>query len=96
MQEMIEPDRTILIVSVIGLLVIWGSVAYHKFVQDSAPAFVDDEQNPTLSEDAQEADVVPASPAPAPKPAAGQSASSTSTSSTSTSSKKRKKGGKGR
>jgi hypothetical protein len=89
MQEMIEPDRTILIVSVIGLIVIWGSVAYHKFVQDSAPAFVDDEQNPTLSEDAQEADAVLASPS-APKPAAGQSASSKSTSS-----KKRKKGGKG-
>ena len=33
MQEMVEPDRTILIVSIIGLVVIWGSVAYHKFVQ---------------------------------------------------------------
>ena len=37
MQEMVEPDRTILIVSLIGLVVIWGSVAYHKWVQDSAP-----------------------------------------------------------
>ena len=37
MQEMVEPDRTILIVSIIGLVVIWGSVAYHKFVQDGAP-----------------------------------------------------------
>ncbi len=33
MEEMVEPDRTILIVSVIGLVIIWGSVAYHKFVQ---------------------------------------------------------------
>lgn len=38
MQEMVEPDRTILIVSIIGLVVIWGSVAYHKFVQHGAPA----------------------------------------------------------
>lgn len=37
MQEMVEPDRTILIVSLIGLVVIWGSVAYHKWVQDGAP-----------------------------------------------------------
>jgi hypothetical protein len=37
MQEMVEPDRTILIVSIVGLVVIWGSVAYHKFVQDGAP-----------------------------------------------------------
>ena len=37
MQEMVEPDRTILIVSIIGLVVIRGSVAYHKFVQDGAP-----------------------------------------------------------
>ena len=38
MQEMVEPDRTILIVSIIGLVVIWGSVAYHKFVQGSPTA----------------------------------------------------------
>ena len=37
MQEMVEPDRTILIVSIMGLVAIWGSVAYHKFVQDGAP-----------------------------------------------------------
>ena len=37
MQEMVEPDRTILIVSIVGLVVIWGSVAYHKFVQGGAP-----------------------------------------------------------
>ncbi|MEE2659102.1 MAG: hypothetical protein VX733_11400 [Candidatus Latescibacterota bacterium] len=40
---MIEPDRTIMIVSVIGLIVIWGSVAYHKWVQDGAPARGDDD-----------------------------------------------------
>ena len=33
MEEMVEPDRTIMIVSIVGLVVIWGSVAYHKFVQ---------------------------------------------------------------
>ena len=31
--EMVEPDRTIMIVSIIGLVVIWGSFFYHKFVQ---------------------------------------------------------------
>jgi hypothetical protein len=36
MEEMVEPDRTILIVSIVGLVVIWGSVAYHKFVQGGA------------------------------------------------------------
>ena len=34
MEEMVEPDRTIMIVSIIALVIIWGSVAYHKFVQD--------------------------------------------------------------
>lgn len=34
MEEMVEPDRTIMIVSIIGLVIIWGSVAYHRFVQD--------------------------------------------------------------
>ena len=33
MEEMIEPDRTIMIVSIIGLVIIWGSVAYRKFAQ---------------------------------------------------------------
>ena len=33
MQEMVEPDRTIMIVSIIGLVIIWGSVAYRKFAQ---------------------------------------------------------------
>ena len=33
MEKMVEPDRTIMIVSIIGLVVIWGSVLYHKFVQ---------------------------------------------------------------
>ncbi|MFC1525289.1 hypothetical protein ACFL6X_00585 [Candidatus Latescibacterota bacterium] len=42
MQEMVEPDRTIMIVSIIGLVVIWGSVAYHKFVQGGGPPRVVD------------------------------------------------------
>ena len=33
LDEMREPDRTITIVSIIGLVIIWGSVLYHKFVQ---------------------------------------------------------------
>ena len=36
MEEMVEPDRTIMIVSIIGLVVIWGSFFYHKFVQGGA------------------------------------------------------------
>ena len=31
--EIVEPDRTITIVSIIGLIVIWGSFFYHKFIQ---------------------------------------------------------------
>lgn len=82
MQEMIEPDRTILIVSVIGLIVIWGSVAYHKFVQDSAPAVEDDDE--TL-DDLQEpaAEVREEGQGAPPKPMPGKS-------------KRRKKGAKGR
>ena len=37
MEEMVEPDRTIMIVSIIGLVIIWGSVLYHKLVQDGSP-----------------------------------------------------------
>ena len=36
MEEMVEPDRTIMIVSIIGLVVIWGGFFYHKFVQGGA------------------------------------------------------------
>lgn len=38
MEEMVEPDRTIMIVSIIGLVIIWGSVFYHKFVQGGSSA----------------------------------------------------------
>ncbi len=38
MEEMVEPDRTIMIVSIVGLVVIWGSFFYHKFVQGGAEA----------------------------------------------------------
>ena len=40
MEEMVAPDRTIMIVSIIGLVVIWGSFFYHKFVQGGAEAHV--------------------------------------------------------
>lgn len=33
MENMVEPDRTIMIVSIIGLVILWGSFFYHKFVQ---------------------------------------------------------------
>ena len=33
MEEMVEPDRTIMVVSIIGLIIIWGSFFYHKYVQ---------------------------------------------------------------
>ena len=38
MEEMVEPDRTIMIVSIIGLVVIWGSFFYRKFVQGGTDA----------------------------------------------------------
>ena len=41
MEEMVEPDRTITIVSIIGLVIIWGSFFYHKYVQGGAGRSVD-------------------------------------------------------
>jgi hypothetical protein len=38
MEEMVEPDRTIMIVSIIGIVIIWGSFFYHKFVQGGSAA----------------------------------------------------------
>jgi len=59
MTDMVEPDRTILVVSIIGLVIIWGSFFYHKYVQGGG--------EPQAAEDA-----VPASHASAgeeaPKP----------------------------
>lgn len=55
MQEMVEPDRTIMIVSIIGLVVIWGSVAYHKFIQGGGPPQVEDELPSELSASTAEA-----------------------------------------
>ena len=53
MQEMVEPDRTIMIVSIIALVIIWGSVAYHKFVQDGGTGAV---AGPALVSEAVESD----------------------------------------
>ena len=54
MEEMVEPDRTIMIVSIIGIVIIWGSFFYHKFVQgggadsgDSAPGADEDGEHST-------------------------------------------------
>ncbi len=73
MQEMVEPDRTILIVSIIGLVVIWGSVAYHKFVQGNpaepeaaAPSMA------TVADESQAATQASDSPAPAAQRPAAQ------------------------
>ena len=41
--EMVEPDRTIMIISIIGLVVIWGSFFYHKFVQGGKSPVSDSE-----------------------------------------------------
>ena len=57
--EMVEPDRTIMIISIIGLVVIWGSFFYHKFVQgggarvNEADISVGDEQNSVREKPAQ-------------------------------------------
>ena len=45
MEEMVEPDRTIMIVSIVGLVVIWGSFFYHKFVQGGPEVQGDSEAN---------------------------------------------------
>lgn len=44
MTEMVEPDRTIMIVSIIGLVIIWGSFFYHKFVQGGQIAAAEQEK----------------------------------------------------
>ncbi len=42
MAEMVEPDRTIMIVSIIGLVIIWGSFFYHKYVQGGGSGNVEE------------------------------------------------------
>lgn len=49
--EMVEPDRTIMIISIIGLVVIWGSFFYHKFVQGGDSSA----KNSEVSEDNEQA-----------------------------------------
>ena len=51
MQEMIEPDRTIMIVSIIGLVIIWGSVAYRKFAQQGGSRALESAESDTASGD---------------------------------------------
>lgn len=69
MEEMVEPDRTIMIVSIIGLVVIWGSVAYHKFVQGGRPLRVKDDlpaektDEPDMDEAGKPASTAQATPA---------------------------------
>ena len=46
MEEMVEPDRTIMIVSIIGIVIIWGSFFYHKFVQGGDAASGSSEPGP--------------------------------------------------
>ena len=62
MQEMIEPDRTIMIVSIIGLVIIWGSVAYRKFAQKGSQANLDDAGSKPPSGDSAKAPDAGASP----------------------------------
>ena len=51
MVEMIEPDRTIMIVSIIGLVIIWGSVAYRKFAQKGGSQTLSSTQTESSSAD---------------------------------------------
>ena len=44
--QMQEPDRSITIVSIIGLIIIWGSVLYHKFVQGGGDKTCAEEADP--------------------------------------------------
>ena len=48
--QMQEPDRTITIVSIIGLIIIWGSFLYHKFVQGGGSANCGGEAEPAKGE----------------------------------------------
>tara|TARA_Y100000588_G_C13730988_1_gene701410 strand:- start:377 stop:649 length:273 start_codon:yes stop_codon:yes gene_type:complete len=65
MENMVEPDRTIMIVSIIGLVVLWGSFFYHKFVQGGAESAgtedvsVGGEQNVVDDSDNSEPESVP-------------------------------------
>ena len=56
MEETPEPDRTITVVSIIGIIIIWGSFFYHKFVQggggDATAEEVDTESVPSETADA--------------------------------------------
>ncbi|MFA6108745.1 MAG: hypothetical protein WDA75_08250 [Candidatus Latescibacterota bacterium] len=61
MEEMVEPDRTILIVSIIGLVIIWGSFFYHKFVQGGSQTPTDpatDGEGPGPTETAEAAPLI--------------------------------------
>lgn len=49
--EMVEPDRTIMIVSIIGLVIIWGSFFYHKFVQGGGESQGDERGNGPVVEE---------------------------------------------
>ena len=49
--EMVEPDRTIMIVSIIGLVIIWGSFFYHKFVQGGSELQEDEKGNAPVVEE---------------------------------------------
>jgi hypothetical protein len=54
MVEMIEPDRTIMIVSIIGLEIIWGSVAYRKFAQKGGSQTLSSAQTESSQETGQQ------------------------------------------
>ena len=63
MEEMVEPDRTILIVSIIGLVVIWGSFFYHKFVQQGGQEREEVEPRPAVEREPTAADLAEAAAA---------------------------------
>ncbi len=53
---MVEPDRTIMIVSIIGIVIIWGSFFYHKFVQGGKSATRNDLLAPDVEIQSEEKD----------------------------------------
>jgi len=62
MENMVEPDRTIMIVSIIGLVILWGSFFYHKLVQGGGGGEEESREGgeDAATEDSLESEAVPA------------------------------------
>ncbi|MEW6751296.1 MAG: hypothetical protein AB1505_10015 [Candidatus Latescibacterota bacterium] len=71
MADMVEPDRTILIVSIIGLVIIWGSFFYHKYVQGGSRPEPEDAPGESGAREAAGGEAGAAEPGPAAAGAGG-------------------------